>query len=56
MNTLFKGPKTVTLGSKQQSLHLLCFSVKSQEEQKETEMNSDKALSGKGVKEPHGEI
>lgn len=60
MNTLFKGPKTLILGS-QQVKELLCFyvlqfTVKPQQEKKEIEINLDKALSGNKVKELHGEI
>lgn len=60
MNNLFKDPKTVVLASKQMKellyFYILWFTVKSQQEEKELEINLDKVLSGKDVKELHSEI
>lgn len=59
MSTLFKGPKTINLNSKQVKefcFYILQFTVKSQQEKKKIEINLDKAICGNEVKELQGEI
>lgn len=59
MNTLFKGPKTVVLGSKHVKelyFYILWCTVKFQQEEKELEFSLDEILSGNVVKELHSEI